>query len=55
VVIDECGTRTLGGGSLTGIQSWRGLDGAGHSRTCQVALLLAANDNSANANQGAMQ
>jgi hypothetical protein len=40
---DYRGTLTQSGGALTGTQSWRGLDGAGHSRTCQVALVLAAN------------
>jgi hypothetical protein len=41
------GTLTPSAGALTGTQSWHGLDGAGHSRTCQVALVLAANANRA--------
>jgi hypothetical protein len=52
---DYRGTLTQSGGTLTGTQSWRGQDGAGHSRTCQAALVLAANANAGNANQGAMQ
>jgi hypothetical protein len=44
---DYHGTLTQGGGTLTGIQSWRGRDGTGYSRTCQVALVVAANANRA--------
>lgn len=44
---DYRGTLTPSGGALTGIQTWRGLDGAGHSRTCQIAPVLAASANRA--------
>jgi hypothetical protein len=47
---DYRGTLTKSGGALSGTQSRRGLVGAGHSRTCQAALVL-----SANANRAAMQ
>jgi hypothetical protein len=39
---DYAGTLTPNGGTLTGTQSWRGLDGQAHSRTCQAALVVAA-------------
>jgi hypothetical protein len=40
---DYNGTLTPNGGTLTGTQSWRGPEGGAHSRTCQVALVPAAN------------
>jgi hypothetical protein len=40
---DYSGTLTPNGGTLTGTQSWRGPEGGDHSRTCQVALVPAAN------------
>jgi hypothetical protein len=40
---DYSGTLTPGGGTLTGAQSWHGPDGIAHSRTCQAALVPAAN------------
>jgi hypothetical protein len=40
---DYSGTLTPSGGTLTGTQSWHGLDGAPHSRTCQAALVPSAN------------
>jgi hypothetical protein len=41
------GRLTPSGGTLTGTSSWRGLDGKGHSRSAQVALVLTASANPA--------
>jgi hypothetical protein len=40
---DYSGTLTPRGGTLTGTQSWRGQGGEPRSRTCQAALVPAAN------------
>jgi hypothetical protein len=40
---DYSGTLTSSGGTLTGTQSWHGPDGEARSRTCQAALVRAAN------------
>jgi hypothetical protein len=40
---DYSGTLSPNGGTLTGTQSWHGPEGGDHSRTCQVALVPAAN------------
>lgn len=40
---DYSGTITPGGGTLTGTQSWHGQGGEPRSRTCQAALVPAAN------------
>jgi hypothetical protein len=40
---DYSGTLGANGGTLTGTQSWRGAEGSTRSRTCQIALVRAAN------------
>lgn len=40
---DYSGTLTSTGGTFSGTQTWRGLGGEARSRTCQVALVPAAN------------
>jgi hypothetical protein len=40
---DYSGTLTPSSGTLTGTQSWHGPDGNAQSRTCQIALVPAAN------------
>jgi hypothetical protein len=40
---DYSGTLTPSGGTLTGTQSWHAPNGEAHSRTCQAALVPAAN------------